>query len=56
MLSLFSYVQLLAAPWTVAYQAPLSTKFSRPEYWSELPSPLPGDLPDPGNEPASPAL
>ena len=46
----------LAAPWTVVYQAPLSMGFSRQEYWSELPFPSPGDLPDPGIEPRSPAL
>ena len=39
---------------TVAHQAPLSTGFSRQEYWSGLPFPPPGDLPDPGIEPASP--
>ena len=39
--------------WTVAHQAPLSMKFSRQEYWSGLPFPPPGDLPDPGIEPAS---
>ena len=44
------------APWTVAYQAPLSMGFSRQEYWSGLPFPSPGDLPDPGIEPGSPAL
>ena len=46
-------------PWTVALQAPLSMGFSRQEYWSGLPSPLPGDLPDPGIEhmsPVAPAL
>jgi len=42
--------------WTVACQAPLSTGFSRQEYWTGLPLPSPGDLPDPGNEPMSPAL
>ena len=41
---------------TVAHQAPLSTGFSRQEYWSGLPCPPPGDLPDPGIQPASPAL
>ena len=46
----------LATPWTVACQAPLSMGFSREEYWSDLPFPPPGDLPDPGNEPRSPAL
>ena len=42
-------------PWTVAHQASLSVGFSRQEYWSGLPCPPPGDLPDPGIEPASPA-
>ena len=46
----------LATPWTVAYQAPLSMRFSRQEYWSGLPLLSPGDLPDPGIEPGSPAL
>ena len=45
----------LATPWTVACQAPLSTGFSRQAYWSGLPFPSPGDLPDPGIEPGSPA-
>ena len=44
----------LATPWAVACQAPLV--FSRQEYWSGLPFPSPGDLPDPGIEPRSPAL
>ena len=43
-------------PWTVACQAPLPMGFSRQEYWSGLPFPSPGDLPDPGIEPESPAL
>ena len=43
------------APWTVARQAPLSMGFPRQEYWSELPFHSPGDLPDPGIKPASPA-
>ena len=51
-----SHVQLFATPWTVAYQAPLSMEFSRQNYWSGLPFPSPGDLPDPGVEPSSPAL
>ena len=51
-----SRVQLFATPWTVAHQAPLSMEFSRQEYWSGLPFPSPGDLPDPGIEPGSPAL
>ena len=51
-----SYVQLFATPWTLAYQAPPSMGFSRQECWSGLPFPSPGDLPDPGIEPGSPAL
>ena len=51
-----SRVRLFATPWTVAYQASLSMGFSRQEYWSGLPFPPPGDLPDPGIEPRSPAL
>ena len=46
----------LAIPWTVPCQAPLCMGFSRQEYWSGLPFPSPGDLPDPGIEPGSPAL
>ena len=53
---LFRRVPLFAAPWTVAHQASLSMGFPRREYWSELPGPSPGDLPDPGIEPVSPAL
>ena len=52
----FSHVRLFAIPWTVAHQAPLSMGFSRQEYWSGLPFPSPGDLPDPRIEPRSPAL
>ena len=51
-----SHFQLFATPWTVAYQARPSMGFSRQEYWSGLPFPSPGDLPDPGIEPRSPAL
>ena len=51
-----SRVRLLATPWTVAYQAPLSMGFSRQECWNGLPFPSPGDLPDPGIEPGSRAL
>ena len=51
-----SRVRLFATPWTVAYQAPPSMEFSRQEYWSGLPFPSPGDLPDPGIKPWSPAL
>ena len=43
-------------PWTVAYQAPLSMAFSKQEYWSVLPCPFPGDLPDPGIKHESPAV
>ena len=46
----------LATPWTIALQAPLSMGFSRQEYWSGLPFPSPGDLPDPRIKPGSPAL
>ena len=51
-----SCVQLFAIPWTVAHQAPLSIGFSRQEYWSGLPFPSPGDLPDSRIKPTSPAL
>ena len=51
-----SCVRLFAAPWTVAYQAPPSMEFSRQEYWSGLPFPSPGDLPNRGIEPGSPCL
>ena len=54
MLNRFAHVQLFVTLWTVAYQAPLSMGFSRQEYWNELPCPPPGDLPDPGIEPAFP--
>ena len=53
---LLSRVQLVATPWAVAHQYPLSMEFSRQEYWSRLPFPSPGDPPDPGIEPMSPAL
>ena len=49
-------IRLFVTPWTVAHQAPLSMGFSRQEYWSGLPCPLPGDLPNPGVEPRSAAL
>ena len=49
----FSHVRLFATPWTAARQAPLSMGFSRQEYCSGLSFPTPGDLPDPGIEPAS---
>ena len=51
-----SRVRLFATPWTVSHQAPVFMEFSRQEYWSGLPFPSPGDLPDPGIEPGSPAL
>ena len=51
-----SLIWLFATPWTVAYQASLSVGFSRQEYWSGLPFPSPGDLPNPGIEPGSPTL
>ena len=53
---LLSRVRLFATPRTVAYQAPPSMGFSRQEYWSGLPFPSPGDLPDPVIELGSPAL
>ena len=53
MLSHFSCVWLFVALWTVTHQAPLSMGFSRQEYWSGLPFPSPGDLPNPGIEPMS---
>ena len=53
MLNHFSCVWPFVTPWTVACQAPLSMRFSRQEYWSGLPWLPPGDLPDPGIEPAS---
>ena len=53
---LLSHVQLFVTPWTVTYQAPPSLGFFRQEYWSGLPFPSPGDLPDPGIKPRSLAL
>ena len=53
---LFSRVQLFATPWTVACQAPLTMGFSMQEYWSGLPFPSLGNLPDPRIELMSPAL
>ena len=55
-LSHFSHVQLFVTLWTVASQALQSMGFSRQEYWSGLPCPSPGDLPDSGTEPAAPTL
>ena len=54
-MELLSRVQL-CDPWTVANQAPLSMGFSRQKYWSGLPFPSPGELPNPGIEPGSPVL
>ena len=51
-----SCVRLFATPWTVAYQVPPSMGFSRQECWTGLPFASPGDLPDPGIKPGSPAL
>ena len=51
---LLSHTQLFSTPWTVACQAPPSMGFSRQEYWSRLPFPPPGELPNPGTEPRSP--
>ena len=48
-----SWVQLFETPWTVAHQVLLPMEFSRQEYWSGLPFPTPGDLPNPGIEPTS---
>ena len=48
-----SHVCLFLIPWTVSHQAPLFMEFSRQEYWSGLPFPTPGDLPDSGMELAS---
>ena len=53
---LLSRIRLFATPWTVADQAPPPMGFSRQDYWSRLPFPSPGDLPDPGIEPRSSAL
>ena len=49
-------ISLTVTPWTVAHRAPLSMGFSRQEYWSGLPCPSPGDLPNSGIESGSPAL
>ena len=51
-----SRVRLLVTPWTVAYQAPLTMRFSRQGYWTGLSFPSPGDLPNPGTELRSPTL
>ena len=51
-----SRVRLFGTPWTVAHQATPSMGISRQQYWSGLPFPSPGDLPNPGIDPGSPAL
>ena len=53
---MLSHVLLFVTPWTVAHQVPLPMGFPRQEYWSGLLFPSPGDLPDPGIKPESPAL
>ena len=53
---LLSHVGVFVTPWTVTYEAPPTMGFSGQEYWSGLPFPSPGDFPDPGIEPGSPAL
>ena len=53
-MSALSHVHLFATSWTLAHQAPLSMGFSRQEYWSGLPFPTLGNLPNPGIEPTSP--
>ena len=55
-MKLLSRVRLFATPWTVAHEAPPSMGFSRQEYWSGLPFISPGDIPNPGIKPRSPAL
>ena len=51
---MLSHIQLFVTPRTIAYHASLFMGFLRQEYWSRLPFPSPGDLPDPGIKPASP--
>ena len=53
---MLSHVQLFVTLWTIAHQAPLSMEFSQQEYWSGLPFPPPGHLPDPGIKQRSPAI
>ena len=53
---LLSHVRLFVTPWTVACQAPLSMEFSRQEYWSGVPFPSPGDIPNPGIKTRPPML
>ena len=56
MLSLFQHAQFFVTLWAVVHQAPLSMGLPRQEYWSGLPFPFAGDLPDAGIKPVSPAL
>ena len=56
LLILLSHADSFVTLWTVAHQTPLPMEFSKQAYWSELPFPSPGDLPDQGIEPWSPAL
>ena len=56
LVKLLSRVRLSGMPWTVTYQVPPSMEFFRQEYWTGLPFPSAGDLPDPGIEPRSPTL
>ena len=56
LLSRFSCGRLCSTPWATAYQAPPPMGFSRQEYWSGVPLPSPGDLPNPGIKPRSPTL
>ena len=56
MCQLLSVSDSLATPWTAAHHAPPSMGFSRQEYWSGMPFPFPGDFPNPGIKPGSPAL
>ena len=53
---MLGHIRLCVTPWTVAHQVLLSMEFARQEYWSRLPFPSPGDLPNPGIEPGFPAL
>ena len=55
-MKLLSHVRLFVTPWTVAHQIPPSMEFSKQQYWSRLPFPSPGDLPNPEMEPGSPTL
>ena len=50
---MLSHVKVFMAPWAMAHKAPLPMEYSRQEYWSGIPFPIPGNLPDPGIQPAS---